>query len=204
MHFDRRPDHSMHKGIERCARLLSPRFPGELGVLAVHPLSSTQQGAELPTTPVLYRWSRARLPMISVISASRLSGHHPNNSSWVNASTLRFRLHARQRCPFELCEIAGASANQLARRNSGTTAKPRTTSAIVESVAIVDGVAANRDRGGQLANRTPRSYGAPGSSGRLGRGHHSPALVVGEGREFSNERLQLGRYLASSAAIHAG
>ena len=54
MHFDRRPDHSMHKRIERCVRFLSPKFPGDLGVLAVHPLPSTQPGAELPTTPVPY------------------------------------------------------------------------------------------------------------------------------------------------------
>ena len=28
MHFDRRADHSMHKDVERCARFLSPYFPG--------------------------------------------------------------------------------------------------------------------------------------------------------------------------------
>ena len=54
MHFDRRPNHSMHNGIQRCARLLSPKFLGDLGVLAVHPLPSTQPAAELPRTPVLY------------------------------------------------------------------------------------------------------------------------------------------------------
>src|SRR6185503_5031744 len=34
MHFDRCSDHAMGKAIERCARFLSPNFPGDLGVLA--------------------------------------------------------------------------------------------------------------------------------------------------------------------------
>ena len=52
IHFDRRPDHSMHKGIERCARFPFPSSLANLASLAVRPLPSTQQGAELPTTPV--------------------------------------------------------------------------------------------------------------------------------------------------------
>ena len=61
MHFDRRPDHSMHKGVERCARFLPPDFPGDLGVLYV-PQNAEAERESTPCTSPVASWSERPSP----------------------------------------------------------------------------------------------------------------------------------------------